>query len=225
MSPADRSQRRLLIGAESFADARAALEIADHLAGSLATKLTGFLAENPFALDLVRREGQRLVTESGQIRDAPSLERMQTMFESEQKAFGRSLARISERHKLTWSMERQSGELVPALCHAALGADLLVLGQRYRPAQRDPVVLVLSPTASASEATQIGEELARHFRTGLTDTGADEEDLPGQISRARARAVIVDLAEGPVQTMDGLREVVIAARCPVLVLGAAAGRD
>lgn len=50
-----------------------------------------------------------------------------------------------------------------------------------------------------------------------------ESELLARISRMNAAAVVLDLQAGPFHSHDQLRQLLAAARCPVLVLGAGQG--
>lgn len=224
-------ERRILVGAESFADARAALRIADLLVSARAAEIAGLLMEDPFGFEFGGRAGQRVVTESGQIRDLPSRERLKSLLESDLKAFQRSLSQIAEQRKVTVSFECRRGELISSLCGAAIGTDLLVLGHRYRHRNRGRVLVVAPPSADATEVAALGHDLAHRLGAELVayppppgnvseDAKTDLGDLLSWVNRINAQAVVLDLSLGPVRTLDDLRQLVIAARCPVLVLGA-----
>lgn len=230
-----RSKRRILIGATSFTDARAAFAIADRLAESLASKLGGILMHDTAINELVASPGQRVVTESGEVIAAPSSARLRAIFESDVKAFRRALDELARLRSLASSFERREGEPIAGLCEAAAEWDVLLLGQRCQSPGRGRIVLVAPGTGVYEDLDEMAHDLAAKMRADLVTvtlndagspgggefTWADETELLKWISRVRAAVVIVDLAKGPFRTPDQLRKVLEAARCPVLVAGTA----
>ena len=230
-----RSKRRILIGATSFADARAAFAIADRLAESLASKLGGVLLHDTAINELVASPGQRVITESGEVLAAPSAARLRTIFESDVKAFRQALDELASLRSVAWSFERREGEPIAGFFEAAAEWDVLLLGQRCQAPGRGRIVLVAPETGVSEDLDAVAHDLAAKMRADLVtvtlgDTGpsggteftwADETELLKWISRVRAAVVIVDLANGPFRTPDQLRKLMEAARCPVLVAGTA----
>lgn len=235
MTPEVRSKRRILIGATSFTDARAAFAIADRLAEGLASELGGILMHDTAVKELVASPGQRVVTESGEVIAPPSPARLRAIFESDVKAFRRALKDLAGVRSLTSSFEWREGEPIAGLCKAAAEWDVVILGQRSRSPGRGRIVMVAPGTGVPEDLDAMAHDLAAKMRAvlvtvALGDTGpagetgvtrADETELVKWISRVRAAVVIVDLANGPFRTPDQLHKVLEAARCPVLMAGTA----
>ncbi|MBJ3763721.1 hypothetical protein ILP92_13265 [Maribius pontilimi] len=229
---------RLMIGAASFADARAALGIADLLAQSMASELVGVLMEDTEVTSLFASPGRRIVTIGGSVVAAPSVARLRAALDNDARAFRKALGAIARQHKRAWSVRRQTGELVAGLCKVAGERDLLLLGQAHPSKGVGRVIVIAPPTGVPQRMAGLGRTLAETLRARLatvsldSDAGADavgmswadETELLRWLSRIRAAAVIVDLSAGPFTTVQQLRQVVDVARCPVLVLGLAADR-
>ncbi len=229
--------RRILIGAGSFADARAALRLAERLAGDLAAELGGMLVEEAILYEIADLPKPRVITSSGTMIVAPSRARLRTLVEGDARAFRETLSALARSRK--WSFERRRGELISGLCQAARGWDLLLLG--HRETQRLPgrVVLIAPPEGAGEAAAGLAGDLAAALRTdvvalrlgpeqpGGTAQGSEhlggEDALLARIGRIHAAAVVLDLSAGPLRTYDQLRRLHAAARCPLVVLGAGQG--
>lgn len=240
MNTASPSSKRILIGAGSFVDARGALLLAERLAKTLAAEVGGILVEETIIAEIADLPGQRVITSSGALVMAPSRQQVRTLLESDAIAFRRSLSALAWARK--WSFERQSGELISGLCNAARGWDLLLLGHRETHRRKGDVVLIAPHPDAPQEASSLAEELARSLGAHVirltpdvrnpdaaierSDFASieDEDALLARIGRINAAAVVLDLGAGPLRTHDHLRHVLAAARCPVLVIGAALGR-
>jgi len=245
MSTPGNQPKRLLIGAGSFADAQAALRLAERLTETLVGDLGGLLVEETVVAEVVDLPGQRVVTASGTIVVAPSRDQVRTLMESDAKAFRETLSGLAQARAREWSFERRHGDLIGRLCEASTGWDLLLLGYRGTHRYAGPVVLITPSGASPQAKTELAADLARGMatalRTGLvalslaTDIadphaeGGNHEQFTSEAamlartSRINACAVVLDLSAGPFRTHDQLRRLLAAARCPLLVLGAAQG--
>ncbi len=234
MKPGTDVRWRLLIGASSFADARAAIDLARRLDDRLAAELGGVLLEEEMIAELLGRSGQRVVTQSGSLVSAPSPERLRARIDGDVRAFRAALRDLAALHRRNWSFEHRRGELIAGLCEAAAGWDILLLGHAARPAPRGQVVLIEPPAGAPETALDVARDVARALHAQVVtlaldgDTGAeaaltwaDETELLRWLSRARAAAVVVDVEAGPFHRQAQLRQLVEVARCPVVVLGAA----
>lgn len=233
-----RTRRRILIGAGCFADADAAIRLVDRIVATLPAELGGVFVDEDLMADLVRWPGQRIVTSAGSLMVPPSGAEIRTLMESDARAFRNKLAAIARARSLKWSFERRGGDLIRRAFEAATGWDILLLGHREmhrRPGQ--VVVATVDPPGSERAGNLAGElaqalktevlalsiPMARHgsevpgpYRIAVEDTSA----LFARLGRINAAAVVIDLAASPVQTEDQLRQLLEAARCPVVVLGA-----
>ncbi|SEQ14711.1 hypothetical protein [Thalassovita taeanensis] len=241
MSTPPKPPKRLLIGAGSFADALGALRLAERLAETLAGDLGGLLVEEAVVTEVVGLPGQRVVTASGTLVVAPTRQQVRTLMEGDAKAFRDTLSGLAQSRTRNWSFERRHGDLIGGLCEAARGWDLLLLGYRETHRRAGRVVLIAPPTGASQVAPDLAEDLAKALRTDLyvlsldadaampEDEGGHREQFTsdtamlGRISRMNASAVVLDLSTGPLRTHNQLRHLLAAARCPVLVLGAAQG--
>ncbi len=239
MKPAQVIRRRVLIGASSYADARAGLHLADVMADMLAESIGGLMLEEEHVTELIARPGQRVVSRRGQLIPAPSREELAALHDRDERAFRAALAALSKARALHYSFERRQGELVAGLLNVAENWDMLVIGHgdgHLTPSTRGRVVLIAPPEGATSEAAALAARLAQglraHLVTGYPADGSAAPHAPDfrwqnlpelmhRIARLSADAVVLDLAAGPISSSDALRALVDAARCPVLVLGAA----
>ncbi len=239
MSAAPKSSRRILIGAGSFADARAALRLVDRLAEGLVTEVGGMLVEETVVAELADLPRQRVITSSGTFVVAPSRRQIRTVIESDARAFRKMLSAMSQPQK--WTFERRHGELISGLCEAAKGWDLLLLGHREIHRLTGRVVLIVPSVKASQTVEDLAEELASRLgtctvRLSLVPAPAEtpeispqsecydsEDALLQRIARIHASAVVLDLSAGPLRTNDQLRHLFAAARCPIVVVGAGQG--
>ena len=220
--------RRIVVSAGSFAEAKAALRIVEHLAGSLTSDISGLMLEEPDLPRLIELPGQRVVTDSGQIVKAPSRDRLNAILKSDMKRFRQELSHLAELRKARWSFQHLREELVAGSCQAAAVGDVVIFGCRLRSVRRDRVALISAQPGIENEAGRFGAELARQLGAELvTWPGAEESGrhAPGDavldwLRRTDPGAAVVDLGAGPLRGLDQLRALVAAANCPVLVLGA-----
>lgn len=232
-------KRRILIGVGSFADAGAALRLAERLVANLTAEVGGVLVEETVLAELAEMPGQRVITASGAFIVAPSRHQIRTVADSDAKAFQQMLSGLTRSKDCFF--ERRHGELIRELCEAAKAWDLLLLGYRETLRLTGRVVM-LAPSAGASRAMlDLTEDLSRLLgastvrmslapepaEAGNVPLGSEqfpsEEALLERIGRIHASAIVVDLSAGPLRTHDQLRRLFAAARCPVFVLGAGQG--
>lgn len=237
MTSPSKPSKRLLIGASCFADAKAALRLAERLGGTLFGELGGLLVEETIVTEIVDLPWQRVVTSSGTFVVVPSRQQIRTLVESDAKAFRDTLSGLAQSKARKWSFERRHGDLISGLCAAAAGWDILLLGHRETHRQAGKIVVIAPPVTAPQSAIELAEDLAKALRTELVTASIGTEETPAQqhmpfssdaallayINRTSASAVVLDLSAGPLRTHDQLRHVLAAARCPVLVLGAAGG--
>jgi hypothetical protein len=238
MSALKNPPQRLLIGAASYTDAQGALKIAEMLARSLAVDLGGLLVEDTIVGELIERPGQRVVTGGGSILLAPSSQAVHTMMQREAKAFRTALAALAQAGSRKWFFEHRQGELISGLCSASRSHDLLLVGHSSLYAHARNVVFIRSSDAASEDAGQLARNLAQDLQATLVtlvlNSGASDPDTSDRdsesftnavamlewISRANISAVVLDLSAGPFREHAQVRQLLAAARCPVLMLGA-----
>ncbi|HCQ63650.1 MAG TPA: hypothetical protein DIU07_00030 [Rhodobacteraceae bacterium] len=228
-----RPPRRILIGAASYADARAALRLARQLAVTLQAEVRGLLVEEAILSDLPRLARQRVVTASGALHDVPTARQAARMIEHDAKAFQSGLAELSATAR---PLERRRGDLTVAMWEDAREWDVVVYGLREFHGLGGRIVLIAPAAGTARDAADLAEDLAWAAGTtaialGLatcSDTGADETfpdaaALLARISRLNCAAVVLDRAAGPIRSVDQLRALLAAAHCPVVLVGQPTG--
>lgn len=232
---------RIMIGAGCFADAEAAMRLADQILANLPAELGGVLVEEDVMTDIVRLPGQRVVTSGGSLMEPPSAREVLILAESDARAFQDRLATIARARSAKWCFERRGGDLIHGLFEAARGWDILLLGYRALHKRPGQVVVVTAGSQGSSRATKLAGELAQVLKTNALMLSLSAEDgetglaeptriamdsesgLLTQLGRINASVVVVDLAASPLQTEDQLRQLLEAARCPVVVLGVEQG--
>lgn len=217
------AHKRILVGAGSYADARAALAILDRLAGFGITDIGGLFLEDSGMMEAATSRMSALVSPRGAIRGAPSLQALRLMWQSDARAFRDRLQQIAARRALRWSFERQPGEPVAGLCGAAQSWDWLLIGHLPSGVHAGRVVGIAPTREGGDGVGQLTEALALSLRSGavLIPDSTPEAEILSRLERLHASAVVVDAASGPFRTAAQIRALLAAARCPVLVLGAA----
>lgn len=236
------SHTRILIGAGCFADAEAAMRLVERILASYPAELGGILIEEDVMTNIVQLPGQRVVTSGGSLMIPPSARQIQTLAESDARAFREKLATIARARSTNWIFERRGGDLIHGLFEAAKGWDILLLGYREMHKRHGQIVVVTTASRGSPRANKLAGELAQVLETGVLvlslSTENEETNLPdpsriaeesepkllAQLSRINASAVVIDLEASPLQTEDQLRQLLEAARCPVVVLGAEQGQ-
>lgn len=232
--------RRIMIGAGCFADAEAAMRLAERILANLPAELGGVLVEESAVPETVRFPGQRVVTAGGSLKVPPSPRQIRAVAESDARAFRDRLARMAQTRSAELYFERRDGDLIRGVFEAAKGWDILLLG--YREMHKCPgQVVVVTDASGAPRACTLAGDLAQALKTGIVmlslagddadmdQTGATRialnsvSELLAQLSRINASAVVVDLVASPLEADGHLRQLLEAARCPVVVLGAGQG--
>lgn len=222
--------RRILIGAASFADARAALRLARHLVAQSQTEVAGLLVEETSIEGLPRLARQRVVTSSGALRDVPTAREAARMIEGDIKAFRAALAELPGP---PGPVERRRGDLTVATWEVAHRWDILVCGQRETHRLPGRIILIAPPAGAAPDAAELAQDLARAAGSttvtlglapnqgpGAEEIYPDERALFDRIGRLNCAAVVLDRAAGPIRRPDQLRALLAAAHCPVVLVGA-----
>ncbi|TDE37089.1 hypothetical protein [Antarcticimicrobium sediminis] len=216
--------KRILVGAGSFADARAALAILDLLSGVGITDIGGLFLEDREVMEAATPRTSALVSPRGAIGTAPSRQVLRLMWRSDARAFRDRLIQLAARRALRWSFERAPGEPVAGLCNVAHSWDWLLIGHLPSGAHAGRVVGVFHGAAAGGDGVgELTEGLARSLGTGaelIADT-LPEADILARLERVHAAAVVIDAGAGPFRTAAQIRALLAAARCPILVLGAA----
>lgn len=239
MARASSTGLRILVGAGSFADASAALRIIEGFPDVIRASLGGVFIEEPHTLDTGRFPNRRLITKSGMTVLAPELAKIKTILRAEARAFQRSLDLARGAGPDDGTFSRRQGDLIGTAMRAAEGWDVLVIGCQPLHSVRGSIVLLGGGGAISDEMHSASESLSRRFSTDLItfQVGLARSDaMPSAarkrlsfktldaalsaLARTNALAVLLDLAEGPVRTHAELSQVLEAARCPLVVIGA-----
>jgi hypothetical protein len=228
--------RRILIAAECFADAEAALRLFDQGLAASSTELGGLLADNDLWENFTRYPKQSVVTLEGVMMEPPSGQKLHALRAGDARAFQKKLAAVAHAKSVKWSFERRSGELIQCVRQVANAWDILLLGYRTLHKRPGKVVLIGTGAQTEDRAQQVADDLAHVLHTSvlvlslsmpaaksdpqgmLRITVDTEQQMLTQLSRINAASVVVDMSFGPLRTLDQLRQTLDAARCPVVVL-------
>lgn len=234
---------RILIGAGTYADAHTAIHIAELLASILPTEMGGVLIEDSQLIGMAQLPGQRVITSGGTLLVAPSASQAQSLIASDARAFRQTLARMAQTRALKWTFEQRRGDLIACLCEAARGWDILLLGFRRLQRPHGRVVVIEPPMNTSTTVERLAIDLARALAADILTLAMGSDAVsPGEVvqtsatnsrielnnaerllsclNRINAAAVVVDLTAGPLHSPDQLRQLLNAARCPVVVLRA-----
>lgn len=235
-----RSGLRILIGAGSFADATAGLHLVRYLQANTFAGLGGILIEDADMIAACQLPDQRIVLSSGITSRAPDLSKLRTLLQADARAFRKLLEQTAKPRETEWAFTQDKGELVSTALRAARDWDVLVLGYRQLHNVPGKIVLLQSSAPPSEAMTEAAQNLSDNrpdrnvaFTVTTQTPGARSHSAPNQfrfatlqdaltaLTRMNARAVLVDLARGPVQDQSDLLQLLEAARCPVIVFGPA----
>ncbi|MFC6689307.1 hypothetical protein [Jhaorihella thermophila] len=217
------NRKRVLVCAASCSDAETALTIAEQLARLWGIDLGGVFLQESAVLESASLPSQRIVTATGALMDRPDPQRLRHILDREARAFEAALSRFAERYSLHWRLEAGGGGTLQTLWQVARGWDLLLIGQRLSRAPAGPVLLIAPEGTGNPELSDLAQRLAEGLGTfveRLSPQGYTTEDrqaLLDRINRTRAALVLTDAAQGSFHDERALRDLVEAARCPVLV--------
>lgn len=232
------TRTRILIGAESFADAESAMALARILADQVTADLEGLFVTDAALASLMTLPERRVISAGGRLLQAPSLDQFRAALAGDIRAFRKELAEIAGHGSGSWHFETQSGDFMDVIEKAASQCDILVLGHRTFHRHLGDV-LVIDQTAEPEPTTQtLAETLARALRTNMrhvavsskqegtkTSTSdqaglfASPDALLSHINRLNAAAIVLNLKVGARRGLRDLTELLRVARCPVVVLG------
>lgn len=233
MTNSSDGKTRILIGASSYADATAALNLLGAL--KIMARFGGLFVEESDALDQCQILSQRIVTSSGMLMIAPNPSQIRTVVEADAKAFRKSLARMADPLGALWTFERSVGDLVQLSLQASSGWDIVVLGYRNLHPGRGKIVLFEESRAEDRPLKIFADHLAQRYSAAQLvfsigqgpaarrDSLSFEtfQEALAALARMNVLAVLVDLKRGPIRSKVELRQLLDAARCPVFAFGAA----
>lgn len=218
---------RILISAESVADAPRALQLLPVLAGDSAAMFGGLLVVDQVLANPQAFAERRIVTPSGQLVATPDAQRLQRIVECETRAFRKMLAEIADAAGAEWSAEVRSGTLGASLAAVANAWDIVVVGHRLLH-QRQGKVVVLGNTAQIdSDVVAVASRMATKLDTDLVrillPAGQDlrPDWFADKLDRLNASAVVLDAISTPLDGFRQLAPLLMVARCPIVILRSA----
>lgn len=203
---------RILIGAESLADAEAALRLVERLPDRDMTELGGLLLRAADIGAIPRLARQRLVTPGGALLPAPDTPaagwpaREATQFRARLAAVARSRR---------WVFQDQPEE-IGRIARFTESWDVVILGCRLLHRLPGRVVLVAGAGGASPETARFAGDIARSLGTE-TATLPNDAQLLARLARIPAAAVVLDLGPDPLPGPAALRALIDAARCPVIL--------
>lgn len=238
MSSAPPVGLRILVGAGSFADATAALNLVQYLQGGFCTGLGGVLIEDADMLAACEIPDQRVVLPSGTTAQAPSPSKLRGMLNADARAFRKLLAHTVGPRKTDFAFTQDAGEFVSTALRVARDWDVLVLGYRQLHNVPGKIILLQSAEQSSDAMIQASRKLAHSMPNALTTfmVDCDRHISPATsasnlrqfdtlahalvaLTRTNAQAVLVDLDRSPLRNHHDLLRLLEAARCPVIAFG------
>lgn len=238
MTPPPASGTRILIGASSFVDARAAMRLLSRLMEKWQPSIGGVLVEDTESLAVCALPNQRVITPGGKIAMAPTASQVRTLIEADARAFKKSLVELADETGAPWTFERDIGDLIQTGLNMARAWDIMIFAHRNLHPIAGKVVLLQSSASADGPMKEMAKLLSAHLGAEyvtltVSETAhrtSDAQTPSGQISatldeglarlaRLNAQAVLVDLSRGPVHTAEELHRLIEVARCPVFVFG------
>lgn len=229
---------RILVGASSFVDARAALHLLGRLMEKWQPSIGGVLVEDTASLAVCTLPNQRVITPGGTVAMAPTASQIRTLIEADARAFKQSLAQLAGDAGAPWTFERDIGDLVQTGLNMARAWDILIFAHRNLHPIAGKVVLLESSASADSPVRDMAKLLSAHLtaenvvltvsetayrttedQTSSRQTSATLDEALGRLARLNAQAVLVDLSRGPVHTAEELHRLIEVARCPIFVFG------
>ncbi len=217
---------RILVSAESAADAGGALQLATLIAARIPAVLRGVLM-----LQDEKRVAQfpcrRIVTVSGQLLVSPDAAQGERLAQSEATLFQGMLARSAKSVDASWSAEVRHGPLEAQIGGEADAWDITIVGHRPMHRRRGRVLVLSSAQSMEQPLVLLARHLAERLETvveDLTSSALSLEDLStvlDRINRANALAVVMDAETARVSRIT---EFLMMARCPVVILNSNSAR-
>ena len=216
-----RPDRHLVVAGASVADVRAALSHARILLQQLHATPRGLFVEMQFA-DLATGTEHRLVAADGTFREFPNYEQSSRTAKWEARQLETIISELASGRTGHWSCEVAEGDLVTCACANAAEEDILLLCQRPMLGLRGSVLLLGALNPSSDTALIAAQALANAFSTTLSKVHLSEQiaGIYDEVNHSHVVAIVIDLDAGPAASEEDLRQLVSAARCPVVVIGA-----
>lgn len=214
---------RILIGAESVADAPRALQLLPVLSEGTSAFFGGLLVVNQAAHEQ-GGSSQRVVTASGKVVKAPDAQALQRIVESETRAFRKMLAETAKTTGADWSAEVKIGTLAPNLAAVANAWDIVVVGHRMLHQRQGRVVILGDALQTDSEVIAVAARMATELKTDLErlerPSGGDQQSdwFSEKLDRLSVAAVVLDASTAPFSGFGQLARLLTVARCPIVVL-------
>ncbi|MEE4278048.1 MAG: hypothetical protein V2I82_06215 [Halieaceae bacterium] len=215
--------RRLVIAAESLDGADAALSLCRAILGWAPAMPSGLIIE-PVGDDYWSGRDPKIISTRGALIALPTIDRLRRMARRDAVELGARLSDLAKDLGTEWDCTVAAGDVVGAACAALKDEDILLLGQRplFRGLSR--VVLLGGEKGPSEAARTLADALAQDSRTSVVVLSAEtraDDPITALVERTHAVALVLDLQAGPVISEESLKRVYMAARCPIVVLGAA----
>lgn len=220
---------RILIGAESAADAAGALRFAKIIAGREPAVFGGLLTLRDDGW-LLQSTVQRIVAVSGELLICPDAAGLKTVADSEVRGFRRMMAQMAAGAGLSWTFDVKQGALEHHLATEADVWDITIVGHRALHRRQGSVVVLSSADNGDTLAHRLAEKVADKLNTvveslALTPEYEDKDALFDRINHMNASAVVLDAATANLGGFERIAELLTVARCPVIILKSASVRS
>lgn len=215
---------RIVVAASCFADASSGVRLAALLSSRIEAEVEGVFVEEEEQAGLFHNPAARLVTPGGEQVAAPSPEELRAALKRDALAFEREIARIALEHARHWSFRTLRGRLLASIGELLQAHDILLLGHRPLLTMRGPVIRLGAtgrPDIAAGLAADLGAPIVDIAIAAPMTVGSLAETL-ALVGRTSASAIVIDTASGPFRTPGEINDLLDAARCPVILVGAPA---
>lgn len=212
----------LLIGAGSFADAKPALRIAEALLSFGQSDISGILVEETQDVEALPEHARCIVTQSGAICVAPTMEKRSLLLKGDAKAFRDSLIQLAKGQEVNWRIDREEGDPVNRLLSTELKWSALLIGHRIIGRQSGSVVTLSSKGGLAIRTRTLSQSLSQMLRTAVMELDFEQlgSELLKTLNQISAAVVVIEVESGQAINKEQIRKILEASRCPVLIVSA-----
>lgn len=206
-------QSRVMLYAQCYSDADAAMRLATELARQFGANLHGYLVRDRAFLSAASGMVPAVVSFTGVRTTGVKVEDMLIAFQADARRFRDELHRLAQKEMLPAAFHEIEGRLAEAMQATARSSDVLIVG--FKPLLRrggDLVVVLEQGRTPPNYAETLAKKLQK--RLVVLFLGEGQNELPAKLERMSPAAVIL---AGVHAGLPSLSCIVEAARCPVIV--------
>lgn len=205
---------RVMLYAQCYPDADAAMSLATQLARQIGADLHGYLVRDRAFLADAGGTVPAVVSFAGVRTTGVKVEDMLSAFRADARRFRDKLQRLAREETLPAAFHEIEGRLTEAMQTTARSGDVLIAGFKPVLQRRADLVVVLEQGRTPPDYAQIlAEKLQK--RLVVLVPGEGQDDLSARLDRMSPAAVILAGAHAGFPSLPRVFE---AARCPVIIL-------